>query len=57
MVPDSISVPQFRAEPGGDQDPVVLTADHSDETMRRLRHPFDPQPAGPAPGQGDTAGG
>jgi hypothetical protein len=56
MVPDNIAVPQFRAEPVGDQDPVVLTADHSDEAMSRLRHPFDPQPAGSAGGQAEVTG-
>jgi len=40
--------PQFRAESIGDEGAPAVVADHSDEAMRRLRHPFDPAPAGSA---------
>lgn len=44
MVPDSIAVPQFRAEPTAeDSAPATFTADHSDEAMRLLRDPFEPR--------------
>lgn len=44
MVPDTVPTPQFRADKTGDEDPGAYTADHSDEAMHQLRHPFDPQP-------------
>ncbi|WP_305783143.1 hypothetical protein [Symbioplanes lichenis] len=56
MVPDSMAAPQFRAENAGDQDPVVLTADHSDEAMLRLRHPFQAPLTGPDSGVVASAG-
>ncbi|AGL17974.1 hypothetical protein [Actinoplanes sp. N902-109] len=47
MVLDTLPVPQFRADnTAEDAPPVAPAADHSDEAMARLRHPFDPQPAG-----------
>lgn len=38
--------PQFRAEASAQDGAPAVTADHSDEAMRRLRHPFDAAPAG-----------
>ena len=38
--------PQFRAEATAEDGAPAVTADHSDEAMRRLRHPFEPAPAG-----------
>ncbi|WP_161952735.1 hypothetical protein [Actinoplanes sp. TFC3] len=52
MVPEVLSVPQFRTEPvGDDATPRLVAADHSDEAMARLRHPFDLQPAPASPGE------
>ena len=38
--------PQFRAQASAEDGAPAVTADHSDEAMRRLRHPFDPAPVG-----------
>lgn len=46
MVPENPSSPQFVTEPlGDDATPAAVPADHSDEAMARLRHPFDATPA------------
>ncbi len=46
MIADTVPAPQFVADTtAADDEPGPRTADHSDEAMQRLRHPFDPQPA------------
>ncbi|GAA2555606.1 hypothetical protein GCM10010435_27750 [Winogradskya consettensis] len=55
MVPENLSNPQFVADTSRDEAaPDNAPADHSDENMARLRHPFETQPAAaprvPAPG-------
>ncbi|MGA5302768.1 hypothetical protein ACPCHT_22755 [Nucisporomicrobium flavum] len=38
--------PQFRANASGEDGAPAVATDHSDEAMWRLRHPFEPAPAG-----------
>jgi hypothetical protein len=53
MVPENLSDPQFRAEHTGDDGAAsTAPADHSDEAMDRLRHPFEAQPAAAATAAG-----
>ncbi len=46
MAIEPISNPQFRADRSAEDGTPAVTADHSDEAMRRLRHPFEASPAG-----------
>jgi hypothetical protein len=49
--------PQFRTGPTGEDGVPAVAADHSDEAMWRLRHPFEPAPARHDGGADADAGG